>query len=253
MYVYLYDDFLKNRSFRAVLKSIEVKLTDYGMSGKILRIHNYNDVHPLIEDELKRGAKTIVIVGNDKTFGHVLSRSANLPCVFGFIPVGGENTIAGILGIPVGAEACDVLSRRRKENLDIGLVNNHFFISQLRILPAPLTVSYNSQFKVIAKDLMEVVVCNLQPFFWKKNVMSKKQEVHPQDGKLEAYLRPLTRKRWWGYTFDEPSIFPFETMEISAPHAFEVHIDGNVFKEVRLVIKMADCKIGMIVGRYRKF
>jgi diacylglycerol kinase family enzyme len=126
MYVYLYDDFLRQRYFSSVIKSVEVSVTDYGMAGKILRIHNYNDVRSLVEDEIKRGAKTIVIVGNDKTCGHILSRCAALPCVFGFIPIGSENTIASVLGIPVGVEACEVISKRRRAYLDVGAVNSRF-------------------------------------------------------------------------------------------------------------------------------
>jgi len=253
MYVYLYDNFLKEKKYSSLLKSIEIRLTDYGMSGKVLRIHNYNDVRSLLEDEIKRGAKTIVIVGNDKTFGQVLSRGAALPIVFGFLPIGNGNSIAQILGIPEGAEACEILSKRRRELLDVGWVNNRYFISQLHILPARISVTYNDQFKVKAQNLMEVVVCNLQPFYWKSSPLSKKQIVHPQDGKLEAYLRPLTKKHWWGYKIEEPSIFPFETMEIMGVEPFGVEIDENMYKEVKLVIKLAETKLDMIVGRERKF
>lgn len=255
MYVYLYDNFLRQRHFSSLMKSIEVSLTDFGMAGKILRIHNYNDVKSLVADEVKRGAKTIVVVGNDQTFGHVVSRCAALPCVFGFLPVGFENIIASVLGIPIGVGACEVISKRRRTYLDVGMVNNRFFISQLHVLPSKLQVKYDERFKVVANNLMEVIVCNLQPFHGEKNGKPGEVEyiVNPQDRKLEAYLRPLTKRWWGGYKSEEPSIFPFETMEITAPEPFTVHIDGNVFKEVRLLIKLADCKIDMIVGRYRKF
>src|SRR3989339_4363 len=123
MYVYLYDNFLRHKSFTSVIKAMEIKLTDYGIAGKILRLHSYVDSKTIIEDEIKRGAKTIVIVGNDATLGQVLSRGATCDCVFGFLPVGPNNTIAEVLGVPVGVESCDILSRRRKEFLDIGWMN----------------------------------------------------------------------------------------------------------------------------------
>lgn len=255
MYVYLYDNFLRQKKFDTVTKAIEVKLTDYGIGGKILRLNNYSDAKFLIEDEIKRGAKTIVIVGNDNTVGQVLSSSATANCVFGFIPVGQNNTIAEVLGIPVGAEAVDVLSRRRKEKLDIGWMNNRFFVSQLRVFPAKIEVFYDEKFKVSANDKMEVVVCNLQPFFWKKDgdKTGKNQVVHPQDGKLEAFLRPLTKKRFWGYKYDEPSIFPFLEMEIIGKEPFKVEADGKASKEIKVKIKLAYGKIELIVGRNRKF
>ncbi|NQU83539.1 MAG: hypothetical protein HQ536_02400 [Parcubacteria group bacterium] len=233
---------------------MEVKLTDYGIAGKILRLHNYIDVKPIIDDEIKRGAKTIVIVGNDFTFGQVLSRSATCDCVFGFLPVGADNTIAEVLGIPLGEKACDILSRRRKERLDIGWMNNRYFVSQLRVEPSKIDVIYDEKFKVSASDKMEVVVCNLQPFFWKKNKKDKDQQVvHPQDGKLEAFLRPLTKKNWWRYKYEDPSIFPFEEMEIIGREPFAIEADGKRSKEIKLKIRLAQGKIDMVVGGNRKF
>lgn len=233
---------------------MEVSLTDYGIAGKILRLNSYIDAKPIIDDEIKRGAKTIVIVGNDQTFGHVLSRAATCECTFGFLPVGPNNTIAEVLGIPIGLPACEALSRRRLEHLDIGWMNNRYFVAQLHVPPAKVEVIYDERFRVTANDRMEVVVCNLQPFYWKKDKHDPEtQMVHPQDGKLEAYLRPLTKKRWWGYTYEDPSIFPFEEMEIKGEEPFTVEADGKTTREIKVKIKLAHGKVEMIVGRNRKF
>lgn len=254
MYVYLYDNFVKNKKFASLIQALEVRLTDYGIAGKILHLNNYIDAKPIIDDEIKRGAKTVVIVGNDKTFGYVLSRAATCDCTFGFLPIGFDNTIAEVLGIPVGEEAADILARRRKEYLDVGWVNNRYFVSQLHVHPAKVEVIYDERFKVSAIDKMEVVVCNFQPFYWKKDKKDKeRQVVHPQDGKLEAFLRPLTKDGWWGYKYEDPSVFPFEEMEIVGGKPFTVEADGKITKEVRLKIKLAKQKIEMIVGRNRKF
>ncbi len=254
MYVYLYDNFLRQKRYDSLVKAIEVRLTDFGIAGKILRLANYTDAKQIVEDEIKRGAKTVVIVGDDHTFGHVLSRAATCDCTFGFLPIGNENTIADVLGIPVGIEACDILSRRRKEKMDIGWMNNRYFVSQLHVLPSKVKVIYDERFSVSANDKMEVVVCNLQPFFWKKTKKDKDQQVvHPQDGKLEAFLRPLTKKGLWGYNYEDPSVFPFEEMEIIGSEPFTVEADGKTSKEVRVKIKLAHGKVEMIVGRNRKF
>jgi len=202
MYVYLYDNFLRQKKYDSLIKAIEVRLTDYGIAGKILRLNNFIDSKQIIEDEIRRGAKTVVIVGDDSTFGYVLSRAATCDCTFGFLPVGSSNTIAEVLGIPVGLEACEVLSRRRKEKLDVGWMNNRYFVSQLKVLPAQVKVVYDEKFSVMADHKMEVIVCNLKPFYWKKDKKDKEdQVVHPQDGKLEAFIRPLTKQGFWGYKY----------------------------------------------------
>src|SRR3990167_7209570 len=76
MYVYLYDNYLREKRFDAVMKTIETRLTDFGIAGKIIRLQNFTNAEAVIEDEIKKGAKTVVIVVNDVTFGHVLSRAA---------------------------------------------------------------------------------------------------------------------------------------------------------------------------------
>ena len=134
MYVYLYDNFLRQKKFASSVKALEVRLTDYGIAGKKLYLTSYIDAKPIIDEEIKRGAKTIVIVGNDQTFGHVLSRGATCACTFGFLPIGSDNTIAEVLGIPIGEESTNVLARRRRELLDVGWMNNRYFVSKSFII-----------------------------------------------------------------------------------------------------------------------
>ncbi|HLD31719.1 MAG TPA: diacylglycerol kinase family protein [Patescibacteria group bacterium] len=254
MYVYLYDNFLRQRKFQSTVKAMETRLTDFGVAGKIIRLQNFSDSQALIEDEIRKGAKAIVIVGNDITFGHVLSRAASSEVLFGFLPVGGPNQIAEVLGIPVGPEACDVLSRRRKVKLDVGWFNNRYFVSQLHIPPSDIKVIYDEKFQVSSSGKMELVVCNLQPFVWQEKKESLPRcVIHPQDGKLEAFLRPVVDKHLWKVKYEEPSIFPFEEMIVWADKPFAVEADGKQSKETKIKIKLARKRIDMIVGRERKF
>lgn len=255
MHVYIYDNFLKQKKYDSVIKEMETRLTDYGIAGKIIRLQQYTDAEPVIAEEVKNGTTTVVIVGNDTTFGHVLSRAATSKVVFGFLPVGPENTIARVLGIPVGVDACDVLSRRRKVNLDIGWFNNRYFVSRLHIPPSAIEIVYDEQFRVSAtRGNMELVVCNLQPFSWKARRRAEKDiVVHPQDGKLEAFIRPVVGKAIIRDIYEEPSIFPFEEMVVTGETAFVVEADGKRSKEKKITIKLAKNRIQMIVGKERKF
>jgi len=255
VYIYLYDNFLKEKKFDATVKAMETRLTDFGIAGKIIRLQAMANPESIVEDEIKRGAATIVMVGNDATFGHILSRAATCGTSFGFLPVGANNSIASVLGIPVGVAACEVLSRRRKLKLDIGWISNRnrFFISQLHIPPSHFTVVYDEKFQVSSLgNKMELVVCNLQPFIWREKGKDD-LVIHPQDGKLEAFLRPVARRGLWRDIFEEPSIFPFEEMTVSSASPFPVEADGNVTKEKKITIKLAKKRIEMIVGKERKF
>lgn len=252
MYVYLYDDLLRQKKFESIIKAIETRLTDFSIAGKIIRLQNFTNAKLVIDDEIKKGISAIVIVGNDKTFGHVLSRAATCEALFGFLPVGPENTIAEVLGIPVGVTACDVLAKRRKIKLDVGWFNNRYFVSQLHIPPSKITVEYNEKFKVSATNDLELVVCNLQPFYWSGQKGKGQYIIHPQDGKLEAFLRPV-HKKFFKNEYEEPSMFPFEEMNVSAKSPFLVEADGMQSKETKIKIKLARSRIEMIVGKDRKF
>lgn len=255
MYVYLYDNFLKHKRYDSTVKAMETRLTDYGIAGKIIRLANLSNAEAIVQEEIKRGASAIVIVGNDATFGTVLSRAASCPILFGFLPVGPENSIAQVLGIPVGEEACDILSRRRKIKIDVGWVSNRnrYFISQLHIPPSDIVVEYDEKFKVSSRHgKIEVVICNLKPFVW-NDQKGGSIVVHPQDGKLEAILRPVVGRGLFRHKYEQPSVFPFEEMIISGTKAFEVEADGHVTKETKICIKLAKSKIEMIVGKERHF
>jgi len=227
-------------------------LTDFGIAGKIIRLQNFTNAEAVIEEEKNKGASTIVIVGNDATFGHVLSRAATCDILFGFLPIGQDNSIAEVLGIPVGVEACNVLSKRRKVKLDVGWFNNRYFVSQLHIPPSDIAVEYDEKFKVSAKNKMELVVCNLQPFTW-KGKGKKDFVIHPQDGKLEAFLRPVAGRGIIREKFEEPSLFPFEEMIVSSRKPFVVEADGKQSKETKIKIKLAKKRIEMVVGKERQF
>lgn len=254
MYVYLYDNFLRQKKFQSTIRSMEIRLTDFGIAGKILRLQRFTNAEAIVKEEIARGATTIVIVGNDETFGRVLSRAATLQTLFGFLPVGPENSIAEVLGIPLGEEGCDVLSKRRKVSLDVGWFNNRYFVSQLHIPLADVRVEYDEKFSVSSCDGgLELVICNLRPFTWKQKGKTD-FIVHPQDGKLEAFLRPMIRSTIFGKpVFEEPSVFPFEEMVVRGEKPFLVDADGKQSKETRITIRLAKKRITMIVGKERQF
>lgn len=253
MYVYLYDNFLRGKKHDSTIKAMETRLTDFGIAGKIIRLQNFTNADAIVEEEMKKGTDTIVIVGNDATFGHVLSRAAKRDVLFGFLPVGSGNTISNVLGIPVGEDACDVLSRRRKVTLDVGWFNNRYFVNQLHIPPSKIEIEYDERFLVsVPKGKIELVVCNLQPFIW-RDTLKKEHEVHPQDGKLEAFLRPVVGVGLFRKKTEEPSIFPFEEMIVKSKTPFVVKADGKQSKEIKIKIKLAKNKVKMIVGKDRRF
>jgi len=253
MYIYLYDAFLRERRYWSDVKAIENRLTDFGISGKIIRLTTLSNAYGIVDDEMRYGAQTVVILGNDETLGRVLSRVAECDVIFGYLPVDDKQTVAQMLGIPGGTAACDVLSRRRIVELDVGEVNDRYFVSQLQIRPAILRAEYDGQFAVSSIDSeMAMTVCNLRPFVGETFV--RRTRIHPQDGKLEAFVQPVTRGGFFRREHAIPaSVFPFKEMVVRGREPFTMEMDSIISKEMAVRIRLAPKRLQMIVGQGRMF
>src|SRR5680860_1199287 len=131
MHVYIYDDYVSTKKYDTTLAHIETRITDLGLNGKIIRLDVMKNVAEAVASEIKRGAKTIVAVGNDKTINKIINsitlfairNQTEVDIPLGLITVGDKgNSIAPALGIESGEKGCDSLSARRIAKLDLGLV-----------------------------------------------------------------------------------------------------------------------------------
>ncbi len=122
MYYYVYDEFVQDQKYERELAQIESRLTDLGISGKIARLALFRDPEEMIRDEVRKGVKTVIAVGNDVTLRKVIDAVSSLGATLGVIPIGKEsNSIAGILGVPSGVAACDTISARIVEEIDLSV------------------------------------------------------------------------------------------------------------------------------------
>ncbi len=133
MYYYVYDEFVQSPRYEKELAQIDTRLTDLGINGKVARLALFRDATEFIRDELKQGVKTVVAVGNDMTLRKCIDAVGDADIAVGIIPMGKEhNSIARLLGVPMGLPACDVLSARILEAVDIGVVNGLRFMHSMK-------------------------------------------------------------------------------------------------------------------------
>ncbi|MCK4553680.1 hypothetical protein KAU19_01815, partial [Candidatus Parcubacteria bacterium] len=64
MHIYIYDSYVNQKKYDKVLARIETRITDLGLNGKISRLGLMKNIPDLVYNELKRGVKTIIAVGN---------------------------------------------------------------------------------------------------------------------------------------------------------------------------------------------
>ena len=233
------------------MKTIEARLTDFGISGKVLRLQQFINPLQIIEEEKIKGAKTIVVVGDDNTLGYVLAHAALCGLPFGYIPVRGPSEIADTLGIPVGEEACDVLSRRRKVKIDVGKVHGtgQLFVSELQVDPAYATVVCDRKFKMTGSTApLSIGIYNLQPH--------DDLPITPQDRKLSVVIRPQARKKRFSRKKIEQAdetIVPFDELIISSKRPLSVRADGTVVSKKEVIITLSSEQVELIVGAERQF
>lgn len=254
MYLYIYDSFLSDKKFERVISSVETRLTDLGISGKIGRLTAFTNARGLIRDEVKRGVQTVVVVGNDETVAKVIEGIDDAPVTLGIIPVGAPLSIARALGIPEGVDACDVLSRRVAQKIDLGMINGRLFLSEVRIPFGNMTIVADGMYRITAfEQESEIVVSNLST---SEIDGADPSSGNPRDGLLDTVISPkaagfFSRMRRGAELF--PSIIPLRKLSISSEEPISVLTDGRICTHQSISIEVVPERLRVITGRERAF
>jgi diacylglycerol kinase family enzyme len=259
MHIYIYDSFVNQKKYESTMARVETRITDLGLNGKIIRLGLMNSVYDAVENEIKKGAKTIIAVGNNfllnqvvnamakLTAGHILNKTTPL----GFIPIGkANNDIADYLGIDLDEEAGNILSARRIQKLDLGLANNYYFLSQATITSQGTTVEIDKNYSIEIMGSGKIGVINL-PI---TNDLPANIRPDAKDGILELFIKTRNLKKFLPLSpkKTESSIFSFKKLRIINKHQ-PLIVDGSVKIPTPVDISIAQEKINIIVGKKRKF
>ena len=244
MYLYIYDSFLNNKKYSDLLVKIEQRVTDLGIKGRIARLSILKNMKELIIDGLKDGVKTIVVIGDTKTFSKVINIVADLDITLGLIPINNNNKIARLLGIPPRVLACEILASRIIKRIDLGQVNKYYFISKAHINNGLVEINYGN-FKI-----MPTTKENNITFY----NFSDKQNFNPTDGILETVITPI-KSTIFGKKLIKSTIFPFLNIKINSLYDEQAAllIDEQIIVKTPVRIKVIPKKLKVIVGSERKF
>ncbi|HBV33483.1 TPA: hypothetical protein DIC39_02230 [Patescibacteria group bacterium] len=251
-YFYLYDTFTSERAHAGTLVRIENALTDLGIQGRVGRLTILKSAKDLIDSAIKDGADTVVAVGNDITISKAAAALAGKKpdVALGIIPVGDkEQSVARLLGIPIGVLACHVLSSRIIEAIDLGRVNNQYFIRSVAVSGTP-EVECDDRFSLAFNRPHQIKICNLD--LWELNGETKMS--NPKNQLLETVLTPLPHKGFLGFgKKPEPgSQLVMESCRITSPgNSLPVVVDGERVLKTPVTIKVANARLKVIVGKKR--
>lgn len=248
VYYYIFDTFTGDKKYLTQVHQIENRLMQLGINGHTEKLSMLKSLQEMVEAAIKREAKTIVAVGNDDTISKLMNFLPRHAVTFGMIPLGEPNTITDKLGIPRGVAACDTLSQRITIKLDLGKVNNAFFISSLALpVDQSVTIDFGSYHISTVGAGSTIQIYN----------MNGSRHSSPTDGMLEAVIREapsrggiFTRK----HEFTDQSVFPLKKVTIrSAGDSVPVVADGQRMIKTPVTVEVAPQKIKVIVGKNRMF
>ncbi len=258
MYTYVYDTFVTDKKHERALSRVETRLTDLGISGRIERLTMFKNVREIVADAAGQGCETIVAVGNDETVGRLIDAVGEFDMAFGIVPVGeGPHGIASMLGIDECAEACNILSRRVLQTIDLGRINDHYFLSSVLIPRTRAAISCNGQYSVIPTEDNEIQVCNLAPMA--VDAAGATTFSSPRDGFLETVFQPSSPRGIFSRLFRsaEPpppaTIVPVRTLRLKHHQPVTVIRDGQRLSSTTLDIEILPKKLRVITGKDRKF
>jgi diacylglycerol kinase family enzyme len=244
MYTYIVEALANTKKYESELARVESRLIELEISGRIEKLTILKSLKEIINDAVRNHSETVVLIGSDKLVNDAMSTLAEADVTIGIIPIGESNAIAGALGIPNGTGACDVLSARITATLDLGKVNNRYFLSKLYV-PAGsnVTLECDSKFQVSALTPSTIDIANFS------------EESNPRDGHLDVVVRPEVRKHFFGRSsYSRASIFPFRKLTIrSGSDSLPIMSDGETIIKTPATVEVAPKKLKVIVGKHRKF
>jgi diacylglycerol kinase family enzyme len=182
-------------------------------------------------------------LGNDDTVKKILNVLVESDVVLGLIPIGPNNELAKLLGVPEGLDACDVLSARRVEEIDVGTINNRRFLTGVSISDFKAELMCNEgKYRIAPTTKSKLLIRNLDEYS------------DPCDGMLSAEMESVVKK---GVLFKrnilKKSILPFKSLAIRSDRPITVLVDGDEMEGTRFDVGIEPNVLKVITGKERVF
>lgn len=247
MNIYIYDDYLNKSKYSRVLNRVEIRLTDLGLNGKIIRLGTIKNIKDILQNEIKNGAKTIIAVGNNQTVNKIIGSVIDNELygffqkniLFSIIPIGADNSIAESLGIKKEEEACNILLARRVKKIDIGIVNNYYFLNKATIPCQGTLLEIDGKYTIETVEKGEISIFNLKS----SANDDKNLKINPIDGKLDIYIKNRNQNK---------TFISVKKLKITNPN-YPLVLDGIIEIKTPADISIVTGKLNVVVGKDRSF
>ncbi len=252
MYFYFYDKQTQDKKYEPLLVKVETRLIDLGLNGRVEKLSIFKNARDSIRDAVKRGAKTVVAVGDDRTFTTIVNMVATHDLTLGFIPVE-PGVFSRLLGIPVGEAACDVLSKRLYQTLDLGCIQDFYFVgAAVGETKALTTLRCDDAYTVTVPPHTQMQFANIGDVF---NENAAKE--NSADGALRIHLHTSAGASGWFRRQQTPSsdsVFRAHTIAVTSGSTdLTLQADHGPTFHAPCTLTVAPQAVKVIVGRDRLF
>jgi len=223
---------------------MEIRLTDLGLNGKIIRLGGIKNIKGTVQNEIKLGAKTIVAVGNNQTVNKIIGAIIDTDIygdfqkktLLGIIPIGDDNSIAASFGIRNEEDACNILLARRIEKIDLGLVGDHYFLNDAIIESEGTNINLGD-YSLESEEKGTVRIINL--------LSDKHNNINsnPHDGLLDIVITPRKKSQ---------TILKLNKFEVTNENE-QLLVDGVISVKLPAEVSVVRDLVSVIVGKERSF
>lgn len=245
-FAYVYDECLKEKRFERELQLVENELARRGIEGLTMRASALNGPKQMVKQLAQQGIKNLILVGSDQIMRDVTPLLPEVNATIGFLPIG-PSIIGGLLGIPSGTKAVDVIAARLVEKLDMGRVNGQPFLLDLVAPETIAGIEVGGAYRLRPSVKGAIAI---------RNLAATGQDgilVNPKDGQLEILIQAETGavdKKWpWRKPqLSETKVFLSEgSMASDAP--FTVFVDGHPYQGTTFHFSVLPGSLTLITGR----
>lgn len=276
MYFFLFDSYTTQPRYAKEVDLIKLKLADLGIIDEQAKASPLYPVELLVRQAIfRKKYRNIIAVGNDRT-GHLVINEiikSKEDITFGLIPIG-DSQIANLCGMAQGVNACEIISARKLECVDLAKIDRLVFLTSFEIYPQkvkkfwgifdnflkpellPIEIDFKDEDKFennfkIQAETVKIIIANLLPENIKTEIEKHTKtplNIDPYDDFLNIIV--LTRG---SNKKSSVSIFKSRSLRIKAKKLVECFIDGQKTKRFSNYISVKPQAINLIVGKNRKF
>jgi diacylglycerol kinase family enzyme len=280
MYFYILDGTnISPAQFEKAQVTLQGLLAQFRISGEMVRVTAIRGIPELVELAAERGVKTLIACGTDDTFNIMLAYLAGRDFALGFIPLVQDTSLGQILGLESLETAVKTVAARRLEKMDLAVMGDNYFISQVEFGVASTKVRnmgwfssmssltkevYNLKLRIDNSYTMDISCLGGTVTNSRTRSSSNISIANPTDGFLDLMiLERLTKIDVLKHKLDiaagvmenipGTSVIKCRQVEFLEPRGFPLNIAGRTFAKVPAVVSIIPRSLRMIVGKQRTF